>query len=65
LGKGSGIDSVKNALDAMGVSYTNEEAMQVVNAVKDYSLKHKSLLTDQEMKEVVAKVLPKAVLAKA
>jgi hypothetical protein len=49
----------------MGVSYTNEEAMQVVNAVKDYSLKHKSLLTDQEMKEVVAKVLPKAVLAKA
>ena len=49
----------------LGITFTNEEAMSVLNAVKDFSLVHKRLLTDQEMKDVIAKALPQAaVLAK-
>jgi isopropylmalate/homocitrate/citramalate synthase len=58
LGKGSGIDSVKAALKAIGVEATEEEAMQVVAGVKQFSLDHKRLLTDAEFRSVVAKVLP-------
>src|SRR6202162_2142165 len=40
MGKGSGIDSVKNGLKDLGVQFTVEEAMRVVTAVKDFSLRH-------------------------
>jgi len=36
MGKGSGIDSVKNGLRNLGVQFTEEEAMRVVVAVKDF-----------------------------
>jgi isopropylmalate/homocitrate/citramalate synthase len=58
LGKGSGIDSVKAALRNIGVEFTEEEAMQVVAAVKDFSLLHKRLLTEEEFLSVVAATLP-------
>jgi isopropylmalate/homocitrate/citramalate synthase len=58
LGKGSGIDSIKAALKGIGVDATEEEAMQVVAGVKQFSLDHKRLLTDAEFRSVVAKVLP-------
>ncbi|HUA20420.1 MAG TPA: hypothetical protein VMB25_16850 [Bryobacteraceae bacterium] len=58
LGKGSGIDSIKAALKDIGVQATEEEAMQVVVAVKEFSLQHKRLLTDAEFRSVVAKTLP-------
>jgi isopropylmalate/homocitrate/citramalate synthase len=61
LGKGSGIDSVKAALKDIGVQATEEEAMQVVVGVKEFSLEHKRLLTDAEFRSVVAKVLPNKV----
>jgi isopropylmalate/homocitrate/citramalate synthase len=64
LGKGSGIDSVKAALKDIGVQATEEEAMQVVVGVKEFSLEHKRLLTDAEFRAVVAKVLPNKVGAK-
>jgi len=35
--------------------------MQVVMAVKEFSLKHKRLLTDEEFKSVVKTTLPQAV----
>jgi isopropylmalate/homocitrate/citramalate synthase len=61
LGKGSGIDSIKAALKGIGLEANDEEAMQVVVGVKEFSLEHKRLLTDDEFRSVVAKVLPNKV----
>lgn len=61
IGKGSGIDSIKMRLRQMGVQFTEEEAMQVVMAVKEFSLQHKRLLTDEEFKTVLKTTLPQAV----
>jgi isopropylmalate/homocitrate/citramalate synthase len=58
LGKGSGIDSIKAALRGIGVEFTEEEAMQVVSAVKDFSIRHKRLLTEDEFLSVVTATLP-------
>jgi isopropylmalate/homocitrate/citramalate synthase len=58
LGKGSGIDSVKNALSKLGVQASEEDAMKVVAAVKDFSLRHKRLLTDDEFRKIVDTVIP-------
>ena len=63
LGKGSGIDSIKAALKNIGVQATDEEAMQVVMGVKEFSLEHKRLLTDAEFRSVVKATLPQAVNA--
>src|SRR6266446_6032657 len=61
LGKGSGIDSIKAGLKSLGVEATEEEAMQVVMAVKQFSLERKRLLTDAEFRGVVKATLPQAV----
>src|SRR5713226_3329942 len=53
IGKGSGIDSIKSALKNMGIEFTEEEAMQVVMAVKEHSLASKQLLTDAEFRSVI------------
>src|SRR6202790_1472696 len=58
MGKGSGIDSVKNGLRNLGVQFTEEEAMRVVAAVKDFSLRNKRLLTDAEFTAIVKATLP-------
>ncbi len=65
MGKGSGIDSVKNGLRNLGVQFTEEEAMRVVAGVKDFSLRHKRLLTDAEFRNIVAATLPGNVAASA
>jgi isopropylmalate/homocitrate/citramalate synthase len=58
IGKGSGIDSVKMKLKEMGVKATDEEAMKVLTAIKEYSLSTKSLLTDAEVRKLVSSALP-------
>src|SRR5579862_6723158 len=65
IGKGSGIDSIKAALKKMGVEFTEEEAMQVVMAVKEHSLGTKQLLTDKEFRGVVEKTIPHRMVAGA
>ncbi|MDE3157788.1 MAG: pyruvate carboxyltransferase, partial [Acidobacteriota bacterium] len=65
LGKGSGIDSIKNALKKLGIEFTEDEAMRVVSAVKEFSLEHKRLLTDAEFRSIAAKTLPDRVTAQA
>jgi isopropylmalate/homocitrate/citramalate synthase len=65
LGKGSGIDSIKAALKNIGVQASEEGAMQVVAAVKDFSLRHKRLLTDAEFRTVVGATLPNTVISAA
>ena len=58
LGKGSGIDSIKAALKNLGFEFSEEEAMRVVTAVKEFSLQHKRLLTPAEFQSIVAQTLP-------
>lgn len=58
IGKGSGIDSIKGALRHLGVSFTEEEAMQVLGAVKLYSLQRKRLLTPEEFQQIALATLP-------
>jgi isopropylmalate/homocitrate/citramalate synthase len=65
MGKGSGIDSVKSGLRKLGVPFTEEEAMRVVVAVKDFSLKHKRLLTEAEFRNIVGTTLPNSVATAA
>ncbi len=43
----------------MGVQASEEDAMKVVMAVKEFSLKHKRLLTEDEFGSIVDKTLPK------
>jgi isopropylmalate/homocitrate/citramalate synthase len=59
LGKGSGIDSIKNALQKLGIQASEDDAMKVVMAVKEFSLKHKRLLTEAEFRTIVDETLPK------
>jgi isopropylmalate/homocitrate/citramalate synthase len=63
IGKGSGIDSIKAKLKELGIQTSEEEAMTVLAAVKQYSLETKALLTDQEFRQVVKATLPQAVAA--
>src|ERR1700681_776440 len=65
LGKGSGIDSINAALKSLGVDFAEEEAMQVVMAVKKSSLASKRLLTDEEFRGIVEKTLPHKVAGAA
>jgi isopropylmalate/homocitrate/citramalate synthase len=65
LGKGSGIDSIKAALRGIGLDFTEEEAMQVVGAVKQFSLDRKRLLTEAEFRSVAETTLPHRVGAQA
>ena len=61
MGKGSGIDSVKAALRALGIQCSDDEALQVLAAVKDFSLSHKRLLTAEEFATVATTTLPGSV----
>jgi isopropylmalate/homocitrate/citramalate synthase len=54
LGKGSGIDSIKGWLKKIGVNPTEEDALKVLTAVKEFSLKHKRLLTEDEFRAIAA-----------
>jgi isopropylmalate/homocitrate/citramalate synthase len=57
LGKGSGIDSIKGALKGLGLAFTEDEAMKVLAAVKQFSLERKRLLTPDEFKKVATEIL--------
>jgi isopropylmalate/homocitrate/citramalate synthase len=61
IGKGSGIDSIKAKLKELGIEASEEEAMKVLMAIKQHSLSTKSLLTNEEVRKVVASVLPQPV----
>ena len=58
MGKGSGIDSVKGRLKKMGLEASDDEAMKVLAAVKEFSLNHKRLLTEEEFRAIAHANLP-------
>jgi isopropylmalate/homocitrate/citramalate synthase len=59
FGKGSGIDSIKGALKRLDLAFTEDEAMKVLAAVKQFSLERKRLLTPGEFKKVATETLAK------
>jgi isopropylmalate/homocitrate/citramalate synthase len=59
FGKGSGIDSIKGALKRLGLTFTEDEAMKVLAAIKQFSLERKRLLTPDEFKKVATETLAK------
>jgi len=57
MGKGSGIDSVKIWLERAGMRASEDDALRITAAVKEYSLKSKKLLTDPEFRKIAGDVL--------
>jgi len=59
VGKGSGIDNIKHFLDKFQIRASEEEAMEVLMAVKDWGLIHKRLMNDDEFKKLAEETLSK------
>ena len=56
LGKGSGIDSVAAALERLGLSASDEQALAILDEVKARSLETKGLVDDEAFTEIVRRV---------
>jgi isopropylmalate/homocitrate/citramalate synthase len=57
MGKGSGIDSVKDWLAKFQIQATEEQSMEVLIAVKDWALIHKRLMKDDEFRKLAEETL--------
>jgi isopropylmalate/homocitrate/citramalate synthase len=57
LGKGSGVDSVKEALEAMGVEADDATTQKILARVKSASLQKRDLLSDDEFSAIAESVL--------
>ena len=58
LGKGSGLDSVAEWLDDLGVEATPEQAQDILIRVKEASLAKRDLLEPEEFRTIVDRVVP-------
>jgi isopropylmalate/homocitrate/citramalate synthase len=56
LGKGSGIDSVAAALERLGLTATDEQALAILDEVKARSLETKGLVDDEAFTEIVRRI---------
>ncbi|HEY7762000.1 MAG TPA: 2-isopropylmalate synthase, partial [Actinomycetota bacterium] len=56
LGKGSGIDSVVAALERLGLTATDEQALAILDEVKARSLETKGLVDDEAFTEIVQRI---------
>lgn len=52
MGKGSGLDSVKMWLNQLEIEATDDEANQILAAVKEFALDNKRLLTKEDFREI-------------
>ena len=57
MGKGSGIDSVKWKLEQMQIPSNDEQAMAVLQAVKQFGLTEKRLMSDDEFRTIAQDTL--------
>ena len=57
MGKGSGIDSVKDWLAKFQIQANEEQSMEVLMAVKDWGLIHKRLMNDDEFRKLAEATL--------
>jgi len=60
MGKGSGIDSVNQWLQEIGMQVSEDDAMKILQAVKLYSLKTKKLLSRGEFRDIARQVTGRA-----
>lgn len=56
LGKGSGLDSIADALERIGRQASTEQVQVLLEEVKERSLKHKLLVDDEEFATIVDRV---------
>jgi isopropylmalate/homocitrate/citramalate synthase len=56
LGKGSGIDSVAAALERLGLTANDEQALAILDEVKARSLETKGLVDDEAFTEIVQRI---------
>ncbi len=59
IGKGCGIDNVKHYLDKFQIQYTEEQAMELLMAIKEWGLKAKRLMEDDEFRRFAEDFLEK------
>ena len=59
MGKGSGIDTVKEWLERFQIRVEEEKAMEILMAVKDWALVHKRLMTEDEFKALAEGLVDK------
>jgi isopropylmalate/homocitrate/citramalate synthase len=64
VGKGSGIDNIKDWLGKAQIRFTDEQAMEILMAVKDWGLVHKRLMTADEFKKFAENIITTGVSAK-
>ncbi len=57
LGKGSGLDSVKIWAEQIGVELNDDEAMDVLLGVKQFALKNKRLLNQDDFRRIVEQTI--------
>ncbi|MFQ3360931.1 MAG: LeuA family protein [Alphaproteobacteria bacterium] len=57
IGKGSGIDSIKDRLNRFQINADDKQAMDILMAIKDWGLIHKKLMTDDEFRTIVEKTI--------
>jgi isopropylmalate/homocitrate/citramalate synthase len=57
MGKGSGIDNCKHWLDKFQIQASEEDAMKVLMAVKEWGLVHKRLMKDEEFSKLAKDIL--------
>ena len=57
IGKGSGIDNIKHFLDKFQIKASEEQAMEVLMAVKEWGLVHKRLMKDDEFRQLAEETL--------
>lgn len=60
MGKGSGIDSVKDWLKKLDINASETEAMSVLEAVKEFGLAYKRLMTEGEFADLAKRVLARS-----
>ena len=56
LGKKSGIDSIRIALERLGLELPAEQHAELLSLVKAHGTKHKRLVTDTELRRLVSRV---------
>ena len=64
VGKGSSIDNIKDWLSKAQIRFTDEQAMEILMAVKDWGLVHKRLMTADEFKKFAENIIQTGVSAK-
>ena len=57
IGKGSGIDSIKDRLDRFQIKADDKQAMDILMAIKDWGLQNKRLMNDDEFRKIVEDTL--------